>query len=74
MKPFETEELRARIKNLIEQRKRLHEYFKKHGLIELEEIKITSTDKKFMENLFDVIAKNIPIHHLMLEPFRKFYR
>ena len=33
MKPFEPDELRARIKNLIEQRERLHAYFKKTGNI-----------------------------------------
>jgi DNA-binding response OmpR family regulator len=37
MKPFEPEELRARIMNLIEQRKRIHEHIRKHGLFEIEE-------------------------------------
>ena len=59
MKPFEPDELKVRIKNLIEQRKRLHEYFRKHGVIELEESKITSIDKKFLEKIFNVITKNI---------------
>jgi DNA-binding response OmpR family regulator len=31
MKPFETDELKARIKNLIEQRKRIQEHFKNKG-------------------------------------------
>ena len=38
MKPFEPDELRARIKNLIEQRKRLHQHFQKEGLFELSKI------------------------------------
>ena len=59
MKPFDTEELKARIKNLIEQRRRIHEHFKKHGLIELEESKITSADKKFLERAFNAIRENI---------------
>ena len=53
MKPFEPEELKARIKNLIEQRKRIHEHFKKHGLFEIEEKNITSVDQKFLQKLFD---------------------
>ncbi len=35
MKPFEPDELKARIKNLIEQRKRLHEHFQKKGIFEV---------------------------------------
>ena len=48
MKPFEASELIARIKNLLEQRKRLHEHFRKHGLFEIEEQNITSLDQKFI--------------------------
>ena len=59
MKPFEPEELRARIKNLIEQRKRLHQYFQKQGVIELNQTKITSVDKKFLQQTYDIISKNI---------------
>ena len=49
MKPFEAEELKARIKNLLEQRKRLHEHFRKYGLVEIEEKNITSVDQKFLQ-------------------------
>ena len=59
MKPFETDELRARIKNLIEQRKRIHEHFKKHGLFEIEEKKLTPVDKKFLQKVFDIISGHI---------------
>ena len=55
MKPFEPDELRARIKNLIEQRKRLHEHFQKEGLFELNQTKITSVDKKFLQKAYDVV-------------------
>ena len=59
MKPFEPDELTARIKNLIEQRKRLHEYFQKKGIFELDQAEITSIDKKLLQNTFDAINKNI---------------
>ena len=59
MKPFETEELKARIKNLIEQRKRIHEYFRKKGIFELNHVEITSTDKKLLQRTFEIITKNI---------------
>src|SRR3989304_2652901 len=42
MKPFEPDELRARIKNLIEQRKGIHDHFKKKGMLELLDAKLTS--------------------------------
>ena len=59
VKPFETDELKARIKNLINQRKRIHEHFRKHGIIELEESKISSSNKKFIKKVFDTISENI---------------
>ncbi len=58
-KPFEPAELKARIKNLIEQRKRIHEHFKKHGLFELAEKNITPVDQKFLQKVYDLINKNI---------------
>jgi len=59
MKPFETSELSARILNLIKQRERLHEHFKKLGIIEFEEQKITSFDKMFLKKIFETINQNI---------------
>jgi signal transduction histidine kinase/DNA-binding response OmpR family regulator len=59
MKPFEPGELRARIKNLIEQRKRIHEYFKRKGIVELNQVKITSIDKKLLQKTFKIINDNI---------------
>ena len=69
MKPFEPDELRARIKNLIEQRKRIHEHFKKHGLFEIEEKNITPVDQKFLHKVFDIINKNISDTTFDLESF-----
>jgi DNA-binding response OmpR family regulator len=59
MKPFEASELIARIKNLLEQRKRVHEHFRKFGLFEIEEINITPVDKKFLEKAVTLITKHI---------------
>lgn len=69
MKPFETEELKARIKNLIEQRKRIHEHFKKHGLFEIEEKNITPVDQKFIYKAFEIINKNMSDTAFDLESF-----
>jgi YesN/AraC family two-component response regulator len=59
MKPFDTDELKARIKNLIEQRKRLQGHFRKQGLIEIDQQKITSVDKMFLQKSFDIITKHL---------------
>ncbi|RPH81597.1 MAG: DNA-binding response regulator, partial [Nitrospiraceae bacterium] len=56
MKPFDQAELRARLLNLLEQRKRLHEHFRKHGLFEIEEQKITSVDRKFLQKVLESIT------------------
>lgn len=59
MKPFEPDELKARIKNLIEQRKRIHNHFKNHGIIDLDETGITSVDKKFLIRTLQTISDKI---------------
>ena len=59
MKPFEAAELKARIKNLLEQRKRLHEHFRKYGLVEIEEKNITPVDQKFLQKAVTVINEHL---------------
>lgn len=67
MKPFEPYELKARIKNLIEQRKRLHEHFKKHGLYEIEGKNISSLDQKILQNAVRFINEHISDTSLNIE-------
>ncbi len=59
MKPFEEAELKARIKNLIEQRKRLQEHFRKYGLVEIEEKNITPVDQKFLQKVLAIINEHL---------------
>jgi signal transduction histidine kinase/AraC-like DNA-binding protein len=59
IKPFEEDELKARIRNLLVQRKRLHEHFRKYGVVELEGKNITSVDQKFLQKAIEVINKHI---------------
>jgi len=59
MKPFDAEVLKARIMNLIEQRRKLREHFKKEGLIELEDKEIKSIDKKFLQKAVEIINKHL---------------
>jgi AraC-like DNA-binding protein len=59
MKPFDAEELKARIKNLLEQRKRLHEHFNRYGFADTKRKNITSADQKFLTKVVSIIDENI---------------
>ena len=59
MKPFEPEELRARIRNLVEQRKRIHEHFRRHGLFEIQAEHITPVDQKFLQNAAAIVTEHL---------------
>lgn len=59
MKPFEASELKIRIKNLLEQRKRVHNYFQKSGFL-IEEDSITPADKKFLQQTISTINTYLP--------------
>ena len=69
MKPFDAEVLKVRIKNLIEQIRKLREHFKKEGLIELEDKEITSIDKKFLQNAVEIINKHLSDTSFNVEMF-----
>ena len=58
-KPFFANELRLRINNIIESRKKYREQFGKSLEIEPSDIKITSQDEKFIKNAISLIEENI---------------
>jgi len=66
-KPFEARELRARIKNLLDQRKRLHEHFRKYGLFETDNRNITPLDTQFMQRFVEIINKNLSNNELSID-------
>ena len=59
MKPFDAKELKVRIRNLIEQRKKLREHFLKEGFFNLDNKDITSVDKKFLEKTVKIINEHL---------------
>ena len=69
MKPFDAVVLKVRIKNLIEQRRKLREHFKNEGLIQLEDKEITSVDKKFLQKAIEIINKNLSDTSFNVEMF-----
>ena len=58
-KPFNSKELIIRVKNLIEQRKKLKEKYNHQISLEVNESEIKSVDEKFLERARKIIEKNI---------------
>ncbi|MGP8321832.1 MAG: helix-turn-helix domain-containing protein, partial [Methanosarcinaceae archaeon] len=58
-KPFNIRELKVRIKNLIEQRRRLRERFRREVSVRPKDIAVTSTDEKFLQRAISVVDEHI---------------
>jgi YesN/AraC family two-component response regulator len=59
IKPFDVKELLVRIRNLIEQRRKLREKFNRDILIEPRDISVTSYDEKFLQRAMDIIEQHV---------------
>lgn len=66
-KPFSSAELRARIKNLIEQRQKLKERFTRAVVLKPSEIAITSADESFLNKVKDAVERNISDEHFSVD-------
>jgi len=69
MKPFEARELQVRVKNLIEQRKKIIEHYRKKQLFDISDISAASTDKKFLHRALGVIKKHISDENFNVDSF-----
>ena len=63
MKPFEPDELKIRIKNILDQKSRLHDYFRKHGLLEIDTKQVTPVDRRFLREQWKPSTHIYPIQH-----------
>ena len=59
IKPFSAKELRVRVKNLIEQRRKLRERFSREIFLKPEDIAITSIDEKFLHQTIEIVEQNM---------------
>jgi signal transduction histidine kinase/ligand-binding sensor domain-containing protein/DNA-binding response OmpR family regulator len=59
IKPFSTKEIQIRVKNLIEQRRRLRERFSHDINLSPKEIAITSVDERFLNRAMEIIEKHL---------------
>ena len=70
-KPFDNKELNVRVKNLIEQRRKLRERFRTVTTLEPSEIAVTSIDKQFLNRALEIIEKEISNPEFDVETFVK---
>ncbi|OGB67564.1 MAG: hypothetical protein A2Y94_02635 [Caldithrix sp. RBG_13_44_9] len=59
VKPFERRELLVRVKNLIDQRRRLRDKFKRDLLVEPSAVTVTSLDEDFLKRAITTVEKNL---------------
>jgi signal transduction histidine kinase/DNA-binding response OmpR family regulator len=70
-KPFDARELLARVKNLIEQRKKLHEKFSRMIEIKPGEIAASSMDEQFLKRLLNVFEAHVDESDFSTEDFAR---
>ncbi|MEJ5263411.1 MAG: ATP-binding protein [Ignavibacterium sp.] len=68
-KPFNSTELLSRIKNLIDQRKKLREKFSKEITLEPKNVAVTSADERFLNRALEIVEKNISNENFTAEDF-----
>jgi signal transduction histidine kinase/DNA-binding response OmpR family regulator/ligand-binding sensor domain-containing protein len=67
IKPFDSNELKIRIKNLIEQRRKLQERFRQEITLEPQQIAIKSADAKFLQKVTIEIEKHMETEFGVME-------
>ncbi|MBK7631236.1 MAG: helix-turn-helix domain-containing protein [Ignavibacteriales bacterium] len=70
-KPFNSKELFVRIKNLLEQRKRLREKFAKEAIEQKQISTINPLDEEFLQKAFSLVEKNLDNINFDTEAFAK---
>ena len=70
-KPFQMAELKARVVNLIEQRKKLRERFSHEVTLQPSDISITPLDEKFLNRAIEIVEKHMHEETFDLPKFRE---
>ena len=71
-KPFDEKELILRMKNLIDSRKKLWEYFKALDMLLIDDIDVNSIDDKFLQDVFSCIKNNIDNEQFSVEDIARY--
>ena len=70
-KPFKMKELKARIANLINQRRQLRERFSREILLQPSEVTVTSADEKFLNKAIALIEERMKDEKFSLDEFHR---
>ena len=70
-KPFNITELQVRAGNLIEQRRKLRERFRREILLEPKDIAVTSADERFLFRVSDIIEKHLADYNFTVDNFAR---
>jgi DNA-binding response OmpR family regulator len=70
-KPFNMAELKARVANLIEQRRKLRERFSREVTLQPGDISITPLDEKFLNRAVEIAEKHLQDEHFELSAFQQ---
>ena len=71
IKPFDVKELLVRVKNLIDQRKRLREQFQREFIMEPGEVEIISADNRFLQRSMEVVQAHLDDPDFTVEQFTR---
>ncbi len=70
-KPFNINELKARVNNLLEQRQKLRDRFERQVTLQPRDIVITNKDEAFLDKTIKIIEENISDPDFTVEVFQK---
>jgi DNA-binding response OmpR family regulator len=68
-KPFDAKELRVRVNNLIEQRRKLQERFRREITVQPGDITVTSIDEKFLQRAINIVEEKISNSDFNIDQF-----
>lgn len=66
-KPFSSDELRVRVRNLIDSRHKLREHYRAEGLLEPGPVKVTSMEAAFLKRLREILDQHLTEEDFSLE-------
>lgn len=71
IKPFDVRELKVRVSNLISQRQKLRERYQKEVILGSGQIKLSSTDEKFLKRITAIVQTNMTEIDFSIEDFAR---
>lgn len=69
IKPFNTKELKIRVRNLLEQRRQLRKSFGREVTVQPKNISITSVDERFLNHALEIIEAHLSDEQFSVERF-----